>query len=212
MSHPIELELRGELHPNQVSQVRTTLLETGWVHRDTTKRTMLMSFGRVGWIREDNLDNVPDQETDIRCRVTNGQAEVVVKLGGVHAYNRQEIATPISLHQLGDFVRVIGALNMVHKVGSRTTQNFVRGDIIVSITASQSGIMYIELEKISDETHAETDRHTLTQLAHTLGVTLWPDREAFLAFCTRITKQDDWLFHGSDEDVQRFLEEAGQTL
>ena len=208
MPHPIELELRGELHPTEVTRVRTALFEAGFKHRDTTKRTMLMSFGRIGRIAEDNDAHIPDQETDIRCRITNGQAEIVVKLGGVHAHNRQEISIPISPDQLGDFARVVGAFNMLHKVGSRTTENFVRGEVTVSIIFNKSGLTYIELEKMSDEIRAETDREELTQLAHELGITLWPGREAFMEFCTRVTEQDDWLFHGRNEDVQRFLEEA----
>lgn len=211
MSHPIELELRGELRPTEVAHIRSLLLEAGFKHRDTTKRTMLMSFGRIGRIAEDNDANMPDQETDIRCRITNGQAEIVVKLGGVHAHNRQEISIPISSNQLGDFARVVGAFNMLHKVGSRTTKNFVRGEVVVSIIFNKSGLTYIELEKMSDETRAEVDRQELTQLAHELGITLWPGREAFMEFCTRVTKQDDWLFHGSIKDVQRFLKEAQET-
>lgn len=211
MSHPIELELRGELHPTDAARVRTALFETGFHHRDTTKRTMLMSFGRVGRIAEDNPGGAPDQETDIRCRITNGQAEVVVKIGNLHAHNRQEISTAVSIEQLATFARVVGAFNMLHKVGSRTTENFVRNDITASIISSKSGLMFIELEKISNEDHAQADRQELTRLAHHLGVTLWPGREAFMEFCGRITEQDDWMFHGKEEEVWKFLEEARQT-
>lgn len=211
MSHPIELELRGELHPTDATRVRTALFEAGFHHRDTAKRTMLMSFGRVGRIAEDNHDNMPDQETDIRCRITNGQAEIVVKLGNLHAHNRQEVSTTVSVEELANFARVVGTFNMLHKVGSRTTENFVRNEIVASIISSKSGLMFIELEKISDEDHAQVDRQELTRLAHHLGVTLWPGREAFMEFCTRITEQDDWMFHGKEEEVWKFLEEARQT-
>jgi adenylate cyclase class IV len=211
MLHPIELELRGELHPTDTIHVRTALFEAGFHHRDTTKRTMLMSFGNVGRIAEDNPDHTPDQETDIRCRITNGEAEVVVKLGGLHTHNRQEISTLVSLEELANFARVVGAFNMLHKVGSRTTENFVRNDIVASIISSKSGLMFIELEKISDEDHAQADRQELTRLAHQLGVTLWPGREAFMEFCGRITQQDDWMFHGKEEEVQKFLAEIQQT-
>lgn len=211
MPHPIELEVRGELHTADKDRVRANLLEQGFVKKDETRRTMLMSFGVIGRIPEDEdyaKQNQQPQETDIRCRITNGQAEVVVKLGGVHAHNRCEISTPISPEVLGQFARVIGSLNMLHKIGSRTTENFVKDAITASIVSSKSDLAYLELEKISDEAHAEQDKQELMALAQSLQVVLWPDREAFIEFCTRLTKQDDWRFYGTEEDVKRFIEET----
>lgn len=211
MPHPIELEVRGELHTADKDRVRANLLEQGFVKKDETHRTMLMSFGMIGRIPEDEdyaKQNQQPQETDIRCRITNGQAEVVVKLGGVHAHNRREISTPVSPEVLGQFARVIGSLNMLHKVGSRTTENFVKDAITASIVSSKSGLAYLELEKISDETHAEQDKQELIALAQSLQVDLWHDREAFIKFCTRLTNQDDWRFYGTEEDVKRFIEET----
>lgn len=211
MPHPIELEVRGELHTADKDRVRANLLEQGFVKKDETRRTMLMSFGVIGRIPEDEdyaKQNQQPQETDIRCRITNGQAEVVVKLGGVHAHDRSEISTPISPEVLGQFARVIGSLNMLHKIGSRTTENFVKDAITASIVSSKSDLAYLELEKISDEAHAEQDKQELMALAQSLQVVLWPDREAFIEFCTRLTKQDDWRFYGTEEDVKRFIEET----
>ena len=209
MTHPIELELRAELRPNQCDAVAAALVREGFLVRETARRTMLMSFGRIGRIAEDEDQGV--SETDIRCRITNGNAEVVVKIGGVHAHDRKEISTPISAEALPAFARVIAALNMCHKVGSRTTHNYVRGEIIASIVSSPSGLAYLELEKMSDEAHAEQDRNELTALAELLGVTLMPGREAFIDFCNRLTQQDDWRFQGSEEDVTRFMQEIKNT-
>ncbi len=209
MPHPIELELRGELTSSQIDHVRESLLKQGFTKKNETHRTMLMSFGIIGRIVEDTDITTP-QETDIRCRMTNGQAEVVVKLGGVHAHDRHEISTPVSQETLAQFARVIGSLNMLHKVGSRFTQNFVRDDITASIVSSRSGLAYLELEKMSDELHLEKDEQELNELAKTLDIHLWPDREAFIEFCTRLTNQDDWRFYGTEEDVERFVKETTQ--
>ena len=157
MPHPIELEIRGELTPAEKDRVRNTIVEQGFIKQNEARRTMLMSFGMIGRIDEDD-EQKPPQETDIRCRITNGQAEVVVKLGGVHAHDRQEISTPISTQSLADFARVIGSLNMLHKVGSRITENFVRDKITASIVSAKSGLSYLELEKISDDRKAGEDK------------------------------------------------------
>lgn len=210
-THPIEVEVRAELSPEEVARVRETLLAQGFTAHDIQRRTMLMSFGRIGRIPEDQDGPILDQETDIRCRVTNGKAEVVVKLGAVHADNRQEMSQPISPESLGAFARVVGTLNMLHKVGSRTTENFQRGATTASIVSSRSGLTYLELEKMSDKEHAESDRQELHKLSRILDITLWPGREAFIEFCTRLTERDDWRFYGSEKDVKRFLQEAEST-
>ncbi|MBP6945303.1 hypothetical protein KBD61_03490 [Patescibacteria group bacterium] len=210
MPHPIELELRGELTSPQKDRVREALLKQGFAKKNETHRTMLMSFGIVGRIAEDT-DIAAPQETDIRCRITNGQAEIVVKLGGVHAHDRREISTPVSPETLAQFARVIGSLNMLHKVGSRFTENFVRDDITASIVSSKSGLAYLELEKMSDELHLKKDQQELNELAKTLDIPLWPDREAFIEFCTRLTNQDDWRFYGTEEDVRKFLLEIKRS-
>lgn len=212
MAHPIELEVRAELTPAQVFTVRERLLTAGFISRDTTRRTMLMSFSQIDRIAEDaEREQAYPQETDIRCRITNGSAEVVVKLGGVHAHDRKEISTPIPPAMLPCFARVIGATNMFHKVGSRTTENFVRGSISAAIVSARSGLSYVELEKISDEAHAEADRLEVEALAQALGIALLDTREAYIAFCTRLTEQDDWTFRGTEEEVSRFLEEIQEA-
>lgn len=208
MPHPIELEVRAELAANEIERVRATLKELSFRATKQTRRTMLMSFGQVGRITEDDEMNGGFQETDIRCRITDGHAEIVVKLGGVHAHDRREISTLVSPAALAQFARVIGSLNMFHKVGSRITENFVREDITAAIVSSRSGLAYLELEKISDEEHADQDREELLKLADELEVSLLKDRETFMELCTRLTEQDDWRFDGSEEAVERFLQEA----
>ena len=207
--HPIELEVRAEIQAREREEVAARLIQAGFIIQNVAHRTMLMSFGRIGRIAED--EDRGTAETDIRCRITNGEAEVVVKIGGVHAHDRKEMSTPIQPAMLPAFARVIGALNMFHKVGSRVTTNYARERITASIVSSPSGLAYLELEKMSDETHAENDRKELTALAETLGVTLLADREAFMDFCTRLTKCDDWPFQGSESEIERFMKEAKET-
>lgn len=209
MTHPIELEIRAEIREEERGAVARALERAGFCEGNVARRTMLMSFGQIGRIAEDQHQGMA--ETDIRCRITNGKAEVVVKIGGVHAHDRKEISTPVAPGALPAFARVVGALNMFHKVGSRTTTNYVRDHITASIVSSPSGLAYLELEKMSDEAHAEADRTELMTLAEELGVTLLRDREAFIDLCTRLTKRDDWTFFGSEEEIERFVQEAKTT-
>lgn len=209
MTHPIELEIRAEIAPTDLSRVEQALLAVGFALRDTTRRSMLMSFGQIGRIAEDNDQGT--METDIRCRITNGSVEVVVKLGGVHAHDRKEISTSITPEMLPAFAKVVGALNMFHKVGSRVTKNFVRERITASLVSSPSGLSYLELEKMTNETDAPRDREALEALAQELKVEIMPGREAFINFCNRLTERDDWRFSGSEEDVERFLADIKTT-
>ncbi len=205
-SHPIELEIRGELKREEIPAFIKRLIKKCFRHHSTTRRTSVMSFGVTeatgrGW----KVDK--REEVDLRCRITNGKAEVVTKIGISDAPNRLEICQPVTLKEMLTFARMFGSMGFFTKVGSKVTRNYKKGRIVVSIAESRSGITYVEIEKMTDRQHENKDLDTLKKLAHDLELTLFPSREVFLELCTRLTKQDDWEFTGNDADLERLQKE-----
>lgn len=206
-THPIELEIRGEIRHGDIPAFTKRLLAQRFRHISTTRRTSVMSFGMTegagkGWRQKETK-----QEVDIRCRITNGSAEVVAKIGISDAHNRIEIAKAVSKNDLFVFARMFGTMGFFTKVGSKVTHNYKRGSITASIVQSPSGITYVELEKMSTPAEENKDLDTLTTLAQDIELTLFPSRQAFLDLCSRLTREDDWEFTGTDEDVARLKKE-----
>lgn len=187
----IELELRGEC-TKEFDELKARLDALGEGRREV--RTMVMFFGEV-----------EDSGVDIRCRVTNGKAEVVVKVGDYHAHDRREVAVAVTLEQMMDFARMFAAMGFSNaKVGTRESFEYAIDGVDVSLVRGMSGLAYIEFERmvaLADEIEDELPK--LEALAGKLGVRLWTTGEEYYAFCKRLTDDEDWQFTGSKEDMAR---------
>ena len=109
------------------------------------------------------------------------------------------------------FARLFGAMGFYTKVGSRCTENYVRGAFTVSLVSSPSGLAYIEIEKMSTKEREHEGGKEVREVAQELGVTLWKTRQQFLTFCDQLTARDDWEFFGTEEDVKRLRAEIRKT-
>ena len=207
MSEPsIELEIRGEIRPKDVTFLQKRLIALGFTHRSSTRRTSVMSFGTVsaagrGWNQHKK------DEVDTRCRITNGEAEVVTKVGLTSAHNRVEVSVPVSKEDLFRFAQLFGAMPFYTKVGSRRTENYTKGDITVSLVCSPSKLAYIEIERMTTRKKEQQDLLVLQALARDLGVLLWKSHMEYQTFCDQLTEQDDWSFQGTKADLKRLASE-----
>ncbi len=147
---------------------------------------------------------------DIRCRITNGKAEVVLKVGQTHAANRLEIGHAVTLEQMITFGRMMAATGLFTKVGSKRNVNYGKGSITLSISQSPHGLAYLEIEKMTDREHETEDLETLHALAEKLDITIWNPKE-FLTFCKRLTDEEDWEFAGTPQDIKKLKAEIKQT-
>ena len=203
----IEAEIRSEIHKDQVPAITAHLRRLGFAHASSTKRTSVMSFGTVLSKVAGRAHGSQRNEVDVRCRTTNGNAEVVAKIGDVEATNRIEIGQPIAVKDLPTFARMFATMGLYTKVGSKRTENYRRKSIVVSIVQSPSGITYLEIEKMSTRDHEKRDLAELNALAKKLQITVIASRKAFLELCDRLTTQDDWTFHGTPTDLKKLRAE-----
>jgi adenylate cyclase class IV len=169
---------------------------------------MMMSFGTTSASGLNWGDQTVKDEVDVRCRVTNGKAEIVTKIGRVSAANRVEVSVPVSIDDMLKFTRLFGAMPFLSKVGSRYTENFKKGGTVVSLVASHSKkLCYIEIERMTTREKEQADLVILHAVAKDLGVEIWNAHQQFLDFSTRLTEQEDWIFKGTADDVKRMKAE-----
>ena len=206
----IELEIRGEVRPREIHVLTKRLLSMGFKPLSTTRRTSVMSFGTVSGRGLEYARMTPN-DVDVRCRITNGIAEVVTKVGLTSAANRTEVSVPVSLRDMLRFTQLFGAMPFFTKVGSKITTNLTRGQIVISFVKSPSGLAYIEIEKMTEPTKERKDLSALNEIANALNITLWKTHAQFIAFCDRLTNEDDWVFHGTKEDMKRLRQEIQKT-
>lgn len=168
---------------------------------------MVMFFGTVspsgrGWGKPSEKD-----EVDIRCRITNGEAEVVTKIGLTSAHNRREVSVPCTKKSMIEYARLFSAMPFHSKVSSRVTKNFVKGSLTVSLVKSiPDKFAYFEIEKITDREHEKNDLLRLHEVAENLGVELWKTHAQFIAYCDGL-KSVEWPFHGTGQDEKRLRDE-----
>lgn len=200
----IELELRGECTDtyDELKKKLDAAAEKERVPSVVERRTFVAFFGTVG-----------EQGIDIRCRVTNGEAEVVAKVGAFHAHDRIEVSQNVSLEQMIGFAKMFVAMGFADtKVCFRHQVHYRIADVDVALVRSQSGLAYVELERqVSDAKELDVEKVKLEILAKQLGITLWKTGEEFYAFCRRLTVKDDWQFVGSNEDITRLYRQIQET-
>ena len=206
----IEVEIRAELSKQDLIRVEKRLRSIGFKFVSTTRRTSVMSFGITsakgrGW------NHHKSEDVDIRCRITNGRAEVVVKTGEAHIANRLELSTPVTIEQFYPFARMTASTGLFTKVGSKITKNYQKGLLTASIVQSRSGITYLEIEMMSNRKNEEKALKRLYALADHLGVQIIRSRKAFLELCERLTKIDDWGFRGTRTDLARLRKEIARV-
>jgi hypothetical protein len=198
----IEVELRGEIRAGDIPALGRRLKAKGFKLEKRYRRTMAMSFGYVQGRGEKRATGKP-QWADLRCRITNGKAEIMCKIGEGAAHNRREISVPVSKSDFLRFAEMFGSMGFFTKVGTREGITYRKGKTQVALVKSPSGLAYVELEIMSDRAHEEKDVATLRTLAQELELTLMPGEKEFFAFCDRLTKQDDWLFKSTPADIKR---------
>src|SRR5207248_3287052 len=62
-----------------------------------------------------------DKQFDLRVRITNGEAETVLKVGGLHSSDRLELAQPITRDQVVGFACMFAHLPSTSYIAERET-------------------------------------------------------------------------------------------
>lgn len=191
MGKNIELELRAEIKGSDFAKINKHLRKLGNLISET-KRLSVMFFGQSG-----------EHNFDIRVRVTNGKAELVIKKGAFHAHDRTEIAQTINKEQFLGLAKVFSLLEFKAKVGERETLNYELPDGITASLVKAKSLAYLELEKMSSKHSLEINKQKLEAISGQLEVKIIQSSEEFNDLCSRLDKKSDWRFLGSSADFKK---------
>jgi len=192
----IELELRAELSKKEFERL-FKLFKKEYKFVSEVDRYFVVFFGEINKTRY-----------DCRVRITNGEAEAVVKKGGYHEHNRREIYQKIDRDQFLGFVRIFNLFDFAafdSKVCYRKIYNFkMKGGIDISI-ATIGGACYLEAEKITDRMNEDKVKKELTKIMKSWGLQPISEKR-FYELCKRLDKID-WKFKGRPEDFKKIEKE-----
>lgn len=187
----IELEVRAEVPLKHYETLLAHLKRHGKL-KSRTKRCSVMFFGH----------DAGGKPVDLRVRITNGEAEVVMKKGALHAANRIEFSQPVAKADMAGLACVFSMLGFEAKVGERVTVNFDFGKGTVVALVKADRIAYLEVERMTDKQHYEDDKTEVMEVLSELGYKPLLKSD-FDDLCHRLTKHVDWKFHGTPKDLTR---------
>lgn len=191
MSKNIELELRAEIKSHDFKKTLEKLKGLGKLI-SKTRRLSVMCFGKI---KENSLD--------IRVRITNGKAEVVIKKGSLYSHDRTEISQAISKKQFMGMAQAFIQLGFDSKIGERETFNFDLGNNVIASLVKAKMISYIELEKMSSKNDLNKNRKELEKIVEGLKLKIIKTSAEFDELCDRLDKKVDWNFSGSKGDYKK---------
>lgn len=189
----IELEFRAEVPFKKYDHVLALLKKHGKVISNT-KRMSAMFFGKTD-----------SASMDIRVRITNGKAELVIKKGDLHSPKRIEISQPIAKNQFMGMVKAVQLLGYRAEVAERQTVNLkLRNGIIASLVKAGK-IVYLELEKLSSGKDLQQNEQQIISMIKELGLekSIINDKAQFDELCDRLSQTVDWPLTDSSKDVKK---------
>ncbi|MDD2786298.1 MAG: hypothetical protein PHS79_05450 [Patescibacteria group bacterium] len=186
----IELELRSEVAIKEYAGLLAKLKKSGKLI-SKTRRCSVMFFGSAG-----------GHKLDIRIRVTNGKAELVIKKGALHAHDRIEFSQPIQKNEMSGLARTFSLFGFASKVGERETMNFDFGKNTIVSLVKAGPIAYLEIERMSDKKDLLQNKRELVLLLKNLGYKS-VDKNEFKDLCDRLSKHIDWEFGATKNDLKK---------
>lgn len=186
----IELELRAEVPQKQYYKLLAKLKHDAKIV-SRTKRLSVMCFGNVG-----------KNTFDVRIRITNGKAEVVIKKGKLHAHDRIEISSPINKSQFVKMVELFSLFDFKMEVAERETYNFDMGNDVVFSLVNAGKIAYIEIEKMSSKKDIKQNKKRLIDILARYNLKPVTKQAEFDKICEQLSKYSDWPFSGSGVDYK----------
>lgn len=185
----IELEYRTEVTE---SEFKNLVKKYRNEHRlvSQTERISYMSFF-----------NQEEKQFDLRIRTTNGDSELVLKIGQLHSSDRIELSQDITKDQFIGFTRMFCHLSSENYIAERTTYNFETEEGIVISAVDAGSVFYIEYELLSDSDNQTEDEATLDSFMKEDNITPL-NEEGFNSLNAKLDAVD-WRFEGSEEDVAK---------
>lgn len=213
MTKNIEVEYSGPLSNEQVKKVKAFFDEYG--KKITTKHRVLIDYSTfLG-------DGLKNRKKDIRLRITNGEPEIIVKLGDWTSSNhRKELSVFTERGSFDTLVQIYAALG--YKKGmlcERITEVYNYDDIEFAIVEVPGNSFHFEAEIMADEGGIEAAKNHIQEVCEELGLEIFTD-EGYIAYIEKLNKEANEIFDFNNytenyfEDRYHFSKEKAthQTL
>ncbi len=193
MTQNIEVEIRGRLTTEQYQTLINTLKDRGSFVE--TKHRILLDYST--FLPE---EGVRERTRDIRLRVTNGQPEVITKIGkwgGAESRKELSIKTaPGSFDTLVETYGVLGYRKAVLCI--RNTEVYTFKNIEFALVEVPGHSYYFEAEKmLAADENIEAAQEEMRGVCSELGLELFDD-EGFHAYIEELNRDANEVFDYKD--------------
>ena len=135
------------------------------------------------------------RKKDIRLRITNGEPEIIVKLGDWTSSNhRKELSVFTERGSFDTLVQIYAALG--YKKGmlcERITEVYNYDDIEFAIVEVPGNSFHFEAEIMADEGGIEAAKSHIQGVCEELGLEIFTD-EGYIAYIERLNKEANEIF------------------
>ncbi len=187
MSKNIEVELRGLLTADQAKDLTDFLLKNG--HPKGEKHRVLVDYSTFlpGGVR--------DRKKDIRIRITNGEPELIIKLGGWGGEESREEVSVFTRDTTFDVLaRAMSELGYKKGVcAERFSKVFDYKDVEFAIVEVPNHSYYFEVEKMVASNEEPEALSELRELCKSLELECL-DAEGFYQYIEALNKEANLVF------------------
>ena len=187
MTKNIEVEVSGPLTTEQFKELNLFLDQNG--KKTNVKHRVLIDYSTfLG-------DGLRNRKKDIRLRITNGQPEIIVKLGDWTSSNhRKELSVFTEEGSFDRLVQIYAALGYEKgMLCERITQVYEYNDIEFALVEIPGHSYHFEAEIMSDEDNISDARRHIEKVCGELGMTIFTDDE-YMNYIETLNKEANEVF------------------
>jgi len=185
MEKNYEVELRRPLTSTDYERVSDFLLKNGELIANLHR--FLIDYSTF-------LEGIGTRKRDIRVRITNGQPELVVKMGEWGGTHRKEVSVLLKDSQFENAIQFLGLLGYIKGVAcERIIKCYKYKGINLSLVEVPGYSYFFEAEKMGIETEVNLISQEMLDVIHQLGLKVFT-KEEFYAYIEDLNKNVNWVF------------------
>lgn len=187
MTKDIEVEVSGALSAEKNAELIDFFEKNG--KKVATKHRVLIDYSTfLG-------DGLRNRKKDIRLRITNGNPEIIVKLGDWNSSNhRKELSVFTEAGSFDKLVQIYAALGYEKgMLCERTTQAYMYDGVEFALVSVPNHSFHFEAEIMAEEGGEEAARKHIEEVCNRLGLTIFSNEE-YMAYIEKLNEEANEVF------------------
>ena len=192
-----EIEVRGPLTKEKFDQFEQFLLSNGAFQHKSKRLSVCYTILRPE-------DKEVKSDLDIRARITDGDPELVIKVGKWRGSDiRKEVAVQVKRGEFANLIAVCATLGYTEAIVSESLTSVYQYQEVEFSLVNKSDHSYFFEAEVLVESYADKEKvqQTIQNLCHQLGLSLFTD-EQFFDYIKVLNKEVnvhfDWNRDGED--------------